>query len=179
MSAFADHVEDVVADAERASEAIRREAEADAARRLAESRHEAEHLVAERTAELNRILNDIRSIVRVRLARIERESEEMLRAIEDAILGPRQTGSDPRTKRPGPASTAYPGTGVSATQAPAGSESESTGRSPSDGDAVAKALLRAAQMAGRGAAASEVEDALRQDVGGEEARAIVNQVFGD
>jgi hypothetical protein len=194
-----DHIEAMIAEAENGAGVIRREAEVEADRYLAEKRREADRLETDRMAEMNEVLNAVRSTVRTRLARIERESEEMLRAVEEAIFDSagRSRGADERTTS---SPTAYPGAspaaptaypGASPTAAPTaypGARSSSprsfapaqdvAAEPPSRGsDAADAALLRARQMAVKGAGPEEVEAELREQIGPAEAREIIDYLF--
>jgi hypothetical protein len=77
-----DQLQTVIAAAERAAEAIRRDAEEQARRHLAEAQRKADRLTAERVGLISELTDDL---IR-HAANVRDHSEQMVRALEDAII---------------------------------------------------------------------------------------------
>jgi hypothetical protein len=116
-----DQLQTVIAAAERAAEAIRRDAEEQARRHLAEAQRKADRLTAERVGLISELTDDL---IR-HAANVRDHSEQMVRALEDAITSVtdklEQPGLndhlDPARTAP-PLPLAVPATAVAAEPAP-------------------------------------------------------------
>jgi hypothetical protein len=162
-----ERVDEIIAGAERAAEDVRRRAQADADRYLAERRRRADTLEAERNRRFQEALEALQSGV----ARIEDESERVVRSVEETIRRADQPESEPPEETPavapaGPAPVAYPGRGRSEPDV------------DENADPRVSMLIRATQLAVQGHERAEIEQTLETEFAGIDAEQVVNQVLG-
>ncbi len=105
MQQMTEQLQTVIDAAERAAEAIRYDAEEQARRHLAEAQRKADRLTAERVGLISELTDDL---VR-HAANVRDHSEQMVRALEDAITSvtdkleqPAMTNPFPSAEPPGP-----------------------------------------------------------------------------
>jgi hypothetical protein len=164
-----ERIDEIIAGAERAAEDVRRRAQADADRYLTERRRRADALEAER----NRRFHDALEALRSGAARIEEESERVVRSVQEAIRRSEEPVEEPPEDTPAegparvtPAPVAYPGNAGREPDAEAGA------------DLRVSMLIRATQLAVQGHDRGEIEQTLQSEFGATDAQGVVDQVLG-
>lgn len=200
MHQMTEQLQTVIDAAERAAEAIRYDAEEQARRHLAEAQRKADRMTAERVGLISELTDDL---VR-HAANVRDHSEQMVRALEDAINSvtdkleqPAMTDPFPSSEPPGPSlpfgepiDAPPPGAGAivdsgSYTDLVGGIPEPERHEAPAPPPAAVpapevsqEALLHATRLAIAGEDRAAIGDALRQQYGVANPEPIVDRVLG-
>ena len=178
VGAATERIQEIIDAAERAAEEIRRDAEAEAERYLAERRREADRLTARQAERLAAAAANVRE----QFARIGAEGAAIVAELEKLSGSP---GQDPGATPEAAAAEPEAGDGERpADPAPAAGPSQQgdagrAGADPPAGGLREAALIRATQMVVGGSSRSEVDAALRAELGLANPGPLLDELFAD
>lgn len=175
MSEASRQIDEIIDVAEGIAAEIQADARSEADRYMEERRHEADELLGERTE----TLGELSGTLLEHAEQLAAQTREMTTALDRAVEGiraasvPLEPDRVSESSEPEPADAALDPDPV-----PDASPPDAEPAAAEDGGPSEEALLRATQMAIAGNSREEIEDALRDEYGIDDADAVVEGVLG-